>query len=134
MTLFRTRFAAWITYSTAILVSCLAAFALCFTLSIPKTFYPAIAVILITALAVKGPIFYLCGVHRNLWTFADFSDLIRLLLSNAVASAGFSVVAAVLALRIYSPRFLASVCAIDFLICFFATLLVRYARVLSVEA
>jgi len=129
------KFAAWIGYLTAILFSCLAAFELRFDFSIPQSVYPVLIPMLIAAVVIKGPIFYLSGLHRNLWMFAELSDLLRLLLSNVIASLAFSMVIASSAVLVYfQAPFPRSICVIDFLTCCFSTLLLRYAGRLYLEA
>jgi len=117
-------------YLVVIVVSLLAAFLLRLDLSIPPSAYPLITSAIILATLVKAPIFYFAGLHRNLRMFAEITDLSSLLGTNAIASAVFSV----LALVYIGPAFPRSVCLIDFLTCFLATVVVRYAGRLYSEA
>ncbi len=129
------KFAAWTGYLTAVFFSCLAAFELRFDFAIPQSVYPVLIPMLIAAVVIKGPIFYLSGLHRNLWMFAELSDLLRLLLSNMIASMAFSiVVASSTILTYFQPPFPRSICVMDFFTCCFATVLLCYAGRLYLEA
>ncbi len=121
------KFGAAIGYLAAVLFSCLAAFELRFDFAIPRRVLVILAMMLIAAAAAKAPVFYLAGLHRSLWMFAELCDLRRLLMINLLASAVFTLVVALLTSLYFPGGFSRSICVIDFLVCCLSTLVLRYA-------
>jgi FlaA1/EpsC-like NDP-sugar epimerase len=121
------KFGARIGYLAAILFSCLAAFELRFDFAIPQRAFVILTMMLVAAAAAKAPIFYLAGLHRSLWMFAELGDLRRLLMINVLASAVFTAIVALLTSLYFQGGFSRSICVIDFLVCCLSTLVLRYA-------
>jgi len=106
------------------------AFLIQFEFAIPESARILLLQAIALVILLKPPVFYLSGLHRNLRMFAEISDLFRLFLSNAAATA---LVAAVgFAYFRHSVPF--SIWLIDFLVCCLGTVLIRYSARIYHEA
>jgi FlaA1/EpsC-like NDP-sugar epimerase len=78
---------------------------------------PLLLVGLASAIPVKMLVFYLGGLQRGWWRFAGLTDLTRILVVNAIASAVWIGIV----ISQVGPEFPRSVYGIDFLVCFLWT-------------
>ncbi|HWR50092.1 MAG TPA: nucleoside-diphosphate sugar epimerase/dehydratase [Bryobacteraceae bacterium] len=90
--------------------------------SIPVSESDNLAYGLCVALPVKLLIFGQAGLFRGWWRYSGLPDVMRLLVANAVGSAGVA-----LTVHFAAPSFPRTTIAIDFLLCSFMTLGARFA-------
>ena len=105
-------------HAATIVISLVTAFLLRFDFSIPGEVHALVFRALWIALLLKMPVFFTARLHTGSWRFAGISDLRRILVANAIASAAFTVVALFWHRWSGFPR---AVCVIDFLMCFLIT-------------
>jgi FlaA1/EpsC-like NDP-sugar epimerase len=115
---------------TAVGLSLILAFNLRFDFAIPSTLVPALRNALILAILVKLLVFDWAGFYRSLRRFVSIPDLYLVFLGNAIGS----VVFAGAAMFWFGRDIPVSIFAIDAVICFVATALVRFSVRLCNEA
>ncbi len=106
------------------------AFLIQFEFAIPEAGRFLLAQAVLLVILIKPPVFYFSGLHRNLRMFAEISDLVRLLLSNAAAS----VLVATAGFAYFRHDVPFSVWVIDFLVCALGAVMIRYSARIYHEA
>src|SRR5262245_27327275 len=90
------------------------AFWLRFDFTLPATEQIHLLMAIWIAVPVKTATFVVARFHRGWWRLVSTTDLVRLILGNAVASGAFTL----LTWKIIGPAFSRSVYVLDFLMCF----------------
>jgi FlaA1/EpsC-like NDP-sugar epimerase len=103
-------------------VSLWGAFLLRFDFSIPNAISPLCWRALLLSIPIKALVFWRLRLARTNGGFADIGDVRRLILGNLVASA----IAGIAVQIVLGSEFPRSVYLIDFLLCLFATALIRF--------
>src|SRR5579863_7905237 len=116
-----------ISHTLLIALSLFAAFELRFEFAIPSTVLPLLWQGLLLVVPAKLSVFYVSGFYRSLRTYAEISDLVRLIVGNTVASSIFAAGAWLLSGGAF-PR---AVYLIDFLVSFLAIVVVWFSAAIS---
>jgi len=101
----------------------ISAFLLRFDFSIPRRFQQHLAYALCVWVLSKTVVFHLVGLDRGWWRYVSIPDLVRLAVGNVLGSA----LGGLTLMFVAPPGFPRSLYALDFLLCFLLTSLVRIA-------
>lgn len=115
----------WILFCHAgiVVLSVTSAFVLRFDFAVPRADIDLLRAVLVLAIVIKVPVFFLGKLHHGWWKYVGIGDIYRVLRANIVAST--LLVAGVYLL--VGPRFPRSIYIIDFLLCFLMTGALRFA-------
>jgi FlaA1/EpsC-like NDP-sugar epimerase len=124
------RLIVWAVQLAVFAISGVAAFLLRFDYSVPHHFLGHLAYALPIWMVVKAIVFRMAGLDRGWWRYVSITDLLRIAVGNATASA-VSCMAIVLIAPGGFPR---SIYALDLMMCFLGTAGVRLIVRMAAEA
>jgi len=107
----------WATQTAIFAASAVAAFLLRFDFSVPPHYIRYLPYALAIWLPVKIVVFYAAKLDRGFWRYVSFSDLVRVLAANLLAS----FVGYLLILLLAPPGFPRSLYMLDLMVCMFGT-------------